>query len=65
LAQEYRLIEVSAWPITPLHLYCILFRIGSAERTDEIVAQLSRDPRVHSAQPLRQYETRGTSLSGD
>ncbi|MGH8259500.1 MAG: S8 family peptidase [Steroidobacteraceae bacterium] len=57
LEHTYGLHEVSAWPIATLHVHCIVFRLPEAAARTALIAQLARDPRVESAQPLNEFST--------
>ena len=57
LEQDYGLTQVSAWPITTLSVHCIVFRVPPPKTPASMVALLSKDPRVESAQPLNEFAT--------
>ena len=57
LERRYGLHEVSAWPIATLRVHCIVFRLPAATERTALIAQLARDPRVESAQPLNEFAT--------
>ena len=57
LAARYQLREIAAWPIRALHVDCEVFRIGSTEARDVLLARLARDPSVGLAQPLQTFDT--------
>ncbi|MGH8220139.1 MAG: S8 family peptidase [Steroidobacteraceae bacterium] len=57
LERTYGLHEVSAWPIATLRVHCIVFRLPAASERTALIAQLSHDPRVESAQPLNEFTT--------
>src|SRR5271169_1885626 len=57
LALRYQLQEIAAWPIHALHVDCEVFRIGSTEARDVLLARLARDPSVGLAQPLQTFDT--------
>ena len=58
LESEYRMRQVGAWPIEPLHLHCVVLEIpADADRT-RLLTKLSRDPRISLAQPLQTFATR-------
>lgn len=56
LAVQYRLREVSAWPIPSLKIHCAMLEIADDARRDEVLAQLATDPRVRLAQPLQTFD---------
>lgn len=55
---QYGLREVNAWPIGPLHIHCAVLEIPSGADRDELLAALSKDPRVKLTQPLQTFATR-------
>jgi len=57
LADEYSLQEIDHWPIQSLSVYCFVYRVPEGEDRLRIVATLSADARVESAQPLQSFET--------
>lgn len=57
LAQHYGLRELAAWPIEVLGVHCIVFEVPASVPLDTVMAQLAADPRVESAQPLRNFQT--------
>jgi hypothetical protein len=61
LAHDYRLSEVSAWTISPLHAYCVVFRAATTDRMLEAITQLQYDPRVLSAEPLHEYQVQSSN----
>jgi subtilisin family serine protease len=65
LAADYRLREVSSWPIALLGVNCLTYALpGGADRT-QLLAVLRRDPRVESAQPLLAFETASGAAYND
>lgn len=62
LQRDYGLRTVAGWPIGPLHLECVVFRIGSGT-VSELLPRLMRDPRVRIAEPLQDFRT--LSETGD
>lgn len=63
LARDYGLREISAWPIRPLQLHCVVFEIPPLAARDEILAQLSQDRRIRIAQPLQVFGTLGSAYN--
>ena len=59
LEHDYRLREVSAWPIESLRVNCIVARVPDPTARDTLIARLERDSRVESVQPLNQFTTEG------
>jgi hypothetical protein len=57
IEHDYRLREVSAWPIQSLRVHCIVVRLPDLEPRSALIAQLRRDSRVESVQPLNQFTT--------
>jgi subtilisin family serine protease len=63
LAAEYAITRVSGWPMRTLGVHCEVFATASGSDADAVAARLSHDPRVDSAEPMRQFHT--LSRSGD
>ena len=57
LERDYRLREVSAWPIQSLQVHCIVVRLPDLTPRATLIAQLARDSRVESVQPLNEFTT--------
>lgn len=57
IASDYRLHEVSAWPIVALRVHCILYHVADTDSRDDVLARLAADPRVQLAQPLQSFAT--------
>ena len=57
LAADYQLSQVAAWPIAPLELHCVVFRIPERTSRDALLDKLARDPRVRLSQPLQTFGT--------
>ena len=57
VAEEYSLQEIEHWPIQSLSVYCFVYRVPDGADRDNIIADLSADTRVESAQPLQSFET--------
>lgn len=58
LETDYGLREVSAWPIDSLHLHCAVLAPPAGTNREDLLAKLSRDPRIKLAQPLQTFATR-------
>jgi len=58
LEKDYRLREVSDWPIEPLHMHCAVLQIPDGADRAKLLATISADPRVKLAQPLQSFATR-------
>ena len=61
LERDYRLREVSAWPIATLRVNCIVMRLPDLAPRSALIAQLARDSRVESVEPLNQFTTEADS----
>jgi hypothetical protein len=57
IAIDYRMREVTAWPIAALRVHCILYEIPTIDSRDALLKQLAADPRVELAQPLQNFAT--------
>jgi len=57
LERDYKLREVSAWPIESLRVHCIVVRLPDLTPRSTVIAQLARDSRVESVQPLNEFTT--------
>jgi hypothetical protein len=60
IAADYRMQEVTAWPIAALRVHCILYRIPPAGSRDGLLERLTTDPRVELAQPLQSFSSSAT-----
>ncbi len=58
LEADYRLREVSAWPIEPLHMHCAVLELAVGVDRTSLLATLSGDPRIKLAQPMQTFSTR-------
>ncbi len=58
LADDYRLNEIEGWPMRSLGLHCAVFTIEPGATADAVVARLSGDARVESAQTMQHFELR-------
>jgi len=61
IAADYRMQEVTAWPIAALRVHCILYRIPPADSRDGLLERLTADPRVELAQPLQSFSSSATA----
>ena len=61
LERDYKLHEVSAWPIESLRVNCIVARLPDLTARSTFIARLERDSRVESVQPLNQFATESDS----
>jgi hypothetical protein len=64
LEREYRMREITAWPIAPLHMHCAVLELPAGADRAATLAALTRDPRVRIAQPLQTFATQ-TSVYDD
>jgi subtilisin family serine protease len=63
IEREYGLREVDAWPIKPLGIHCIVYEVTSTRPLADVLAALSSDPRVESAQPLHLFDLLASTVS--
>jgi hypothetical protein len=59
LAADYAMTYVDAWPMRSLGMHCAVFEAGPGAELDALVAQLSADPRVESAQAMHRFDVLG------
>ena len=57
VAHTYSLRQVANWPIKQLGVHCVVYEIPDDRSVTEVLAALTRDPRVTLAQPLQQFHT--------
>lgn len=62
IAKEYSLTELEQWPLASLSVYCYVFEVAD-EASANIVAALSRDQRVESAQWLNTFQTQAAKMT--
>lgn len=58
LASDYPLLRRQGWLMRSLGVYCEVFEVAAAQDLAPLLAQLSADPRVDSAQPMYAFSTR-------
>ncbi len=63
LAKDYRLREISDWPIEPLHMHCAVLQIPDGADRAALLATISADPRIKLAQPLQNFATRSSGYN--
>ena len=63
LAKDYRLREISDWPIEPLHMHCAVLQIPDGADRAALLAMISADPRIKLAQPLQNFATRSSEYN--
>jgi subtilisin family serine protease len=64
LERDYRLQEVSAWPIESLRVNCIVMRLPDLTARATVIAKLAHDARVESVEPLNQFTTQTATEPG-
>jgi subtilisin family serine protease len=57
VAADYHLQPLAQWPIQPLQVHCVVYRIADGEPRDAVLAHLAQDPRVVLAQPMQDFAT--------
>jgi len=57
VASAYSLKQVASWPIKQLGVHCVVYEIPDNRPVAEVVAALSKDPKITLAQPLQQFRT--------
>jgi subtilisin family serine protease len=57
LERDYRLREVSAWPIESLRVNCVMVQVPDLTPRSSVIALLERDSRVESVEPLNEFST--------
>ena len=57
IASAYSLRPVASWPIKELGVHCVVYQIPDSRSVAEVLAALTRDPRVTLAQPLQEFRT--------
>jgi subtilisin family serine protease len=60
VASAYSLKQIASWPIKELAVHCVVYEIPDSRSVTEVLATLSRDPRVTLAQPLQEFHTLST-----
>lgn len=63
LSQDYPLRVVEEWPIRVLDVHCVLYRVAQRHRVEPLLAELSEDPRVESAQRLQRFQLQSTEAA--
>ena len=64
LSGEYGLDQVGAFPLTSLGVQCVVFQVGENRPLDDVLAQLTVDPRVESVQQNQFFQGLG-AFAGD
>jgi subtilisin family serine protease len=57
VAAAYSLRQVASWPIKELGVHCVVYEILDSRSVAEVLATLTKDPRVALAQPLQEFHT--------
>jgi len=57
VATSYSLRQVASWPIKELGVHCVVYEIPDSRSVAEVLATLTKDPRVTLAQPLQEFHT--------
>ena len=57
IASAYSLKQVVSWPIKALGVHCVVYEIPDDRPVADVVAALSKDPKITLAQPLQQFRT--------
>jgi hypothetical protein len=55
IAMSYRLREVTSWPIAALSVACIVYQLPTDTDRDRLLAALTLDSRIKSAQALNEF----------
>jgi subtilisin family serine protease len=57
VAAAYSLRQVASWPIKLLGVHCVVYEIPDTRTIAEVLATLTKDPRVTLAQALQEFHT--------
>lgn len=63
IAKEFSLEKLEEWPIAPLEIHCVVFRLTTEVSTEELLAALNLRPDVESAQTLKNFDVYAVSRS--
>jgi subtilisin family serine protease len=63
LARDYGLKEVTAWPIAPLRVHCVVFQIPADASRSALLGQLAHEKRVKLAQAMNTFGTLGETYN--
>jgi hypothetical protein len=55
ITQEFDLIEIDAWPIESLDLYCVVFSLAQNHDRSKVLAALNGDRRINFAQTMNEF----------
>jgi subtilisin family serine protease len=59
IAADYQLTRVDGWLISSLGVYCEVYELRPGQDPDGVLARVSADPRIESAQSMHVYQTQG------
>lgn len=65
IAEDYDLVEVDAWPISVLGVYCVVYRVKADTNRATVISAMNADDRVQLAQPLNLFATSAAEDGGD
>lgn len=57
IANTYSLRKVDSWPIKQLGVHCVVYEIPDNRSVAEVLAVLTKDPKITLAQPLQEFRT--------
>jgi subtilisin family serine protease len=57
VANTYSLKQVDSWPIKQLGVHCVVYEITDGRTVEEVLAALTKDPKITLAQPLQEFHT--------
>lgn len=63
LAIKYGLQQVAQWPITALHVHCVVYRVPDDQPFERFLQRLSRDPLVEGVQTMQQFHVMSGTYS--
>jgi hypothetical protein len=61
LVEEFDLETIFAWPLESLELHCVVFAFDDDREVSEVIAALSSDTRIESAQPVQEFIQQSSS----
>ncbi len=56
IAEDFNLATLDDWPIAPLKVHCLVYRVGDDIDVEQLLVQLNDRPEVESAQLLNVFE---------
>ncbi|HEY9133500.1 MAG TPA: S8 family serine peptidase [Dyella sp.] len=65
LAREHGLVLIDDWPMPSLGVDCFVMRAAGGVSTAQLAADLAKDARVESAQPMQMFHALGRAGHGD